>query len=49
MRETAAELAKTLEDQLVLDLGLAFGRETNAVLPREVVEPVALPAWKTGF
>ena len=48
-RGTHAELAKTLEDQLVLDLGLPFGGETNVVLPREVVEPVALPAWNTGF
>ena len=48
-RETDAELAKTLEDQLRLDLGLAFGRETNRVRPREVVEPVALPTWNTGF
>ena len=48
-RETHAELAKTLEDQLRLDLGLAFGGETNVVLPREVVEPVALRAWKTEF
>ena len=43
-RETDAELAKTLEDQLRLDLGPPFGGETNVVLPREVVEPVALPA-----
>ena len=49
MRGTDTELAKTLEDQLVLNLGLAFGGETKVVLPREVVEPVALPAWKTGF
>ena len=41
VRGTAAELAKTLEDQLRLDLGLAFGRETNRVRPREVVERVA--------
>ena len=43
MRGTHAELAKTLEDQLILDLGLAFGGETNRGLAREVVEPVALP------
>ena len=43
-RGTDAELAKTLEDQLRLDLGLAFGRETIRVLAREVVQPVALPA-----
>ena len=48
-RETDAELAKTLEDQLRLDLGPPFGRETNVLLAREVLEPVALPACKTGF
>ena len=48
-RETHAELTKTLEDQLRLDLGLAFGRETIRGAAREVVEPVAFPAWKTGF
>ena len=47
--ETAAELAKTLEDQLRLDLGPPFGGETIMLLPREGVEPVALPAWNTGF
>ena len=41
-RETDAELAKTLEDQLRLDLGLAFGGEMIRGAPREVVEPVAL-------
>ena len=48
-RETHTEFGKTLEDQLVLDLGQAFGGETNRGLAREVVEPVALPAWDTGF
>ena len=48
-RETAAELAKTLEDQLRLDLRPPFGREIIRVRPREVVEPVALPACNTGF
>ena len=43
MRGTDTELAKTLEDQFRLDLGPPFGRETNRVLAREVVEPVALP------
>ena len=49
MRGTDTELAKTLEDQLRLDLGPPFGRETNVVLAREVLEPVALPACNTGF
>ena len=40
-RETAAELANTLEDQLRLDLGPPFGGETNRGLAREVVERVA--------
>ena len=48
-RETAAELAKTLEDQLVHDLSPPFGREIIRVRPREVVEPVALPTCNTGF
>ena len=48
-RETAAELAKTLEDQLRLDLGPPFGGEMIRGAPREVVEPVALPACYTGF
>ena len=39
-RETHAELAKTLEGQLVLDLRPAFGGEINRVLVREVVERV---------
>ena len=47
--ETDAEFGKTLEAQLRLDLGLPFGGETIVVLPREVVEPVALPACNTGF
>ena len=48
-RETHAELAKTLEGRCVLDLGPAFGRETIRGAAREVVQPVALPAWDTGF
>ena len=46
---THAELAKTLEDQLRLDLGPAWGGETNRVLVREVVERVAAISWNTGF
>ena len=42
MRGTPAEFGKTLEDQFRLDLGPAFGGETNRVLAREVFEPVAL-------
>ena len=49
MRGTDTELAKTLEDQFGLDLGPPFGRETNVLLAREVLDPVALPAWNTGF
>ena len=48
-RETHAEFAKTLEDQLRLDLGPPFGREINRGAAREVVQPVALPACYTGF
>ena len=48
-RETDAELAKTLEGRCVLDLGPPFGGDTNRGLVREVVEPVALPVWNTGF
>ena len=43
MRGTDTELAKTLQTRLVHDLEPPFGRETNVVLAREVVEPVALP------
>ena len=48
-RETAAEVAKTLEGRCVLDLGPPFGGETNRVLVREVVERVASIWLHTGF
>ena len=48
-RGTDAELPKTLDGRSVLDLGPAFGGETNRGLAREVVERVASILCNTGF